>query len=139
ENSARSAVVNIPPGPLIISGVTLKELIMYASGAPGFEVAGGRQWVSTARWNFRVETEPVIMPTEQYQQVLWRVLEDRFQLSAHRENKVMPIYEMTVASTGSKLRPDPDLDARGPLIRDGIGSIHLRNSSLEAFAHRLSL
>src|SRR5437667_12851970 len=73
ENSARSAVVNIPPGPLIISGVTLKELIMYASGAPGFEVAGGRQWVSTARWNFRVEPETVLMRTEQYQHVLWRV------------------------------------------------------------------
>jgi uncharacterized protein (TIGR03435 family) len=79
------------------------------------------------------------MPTEQYGQVLLRALEDRFQLRAHRENKLLPVYELAVASTGSKLRPDEGLDARGPVIKYGLGSIHLRNTSLDAFANRLSL
>jgi uncharacterized protein (TIGR03435 family) len=44
-----------------------------------------------------------------------------------------------MVSRGPNLRDDPWLDARGPLIRDGAGSIHLRNSSLKDFAARLAL
>lgn len=79
------------------------------------------------------------MPTDQYRQVLLRSLEDCFQLRSHRETRVVPIYELTMTGTGSNLHPDSGPDARGPLIKDGIGSIHLRNSSLEEFADRLSL
>lgn len=131
--------MSIPPSPLVLSAFTLRELIARAYGAPTFQVIGGPEWVDTNRWNVRLETEPVIMPTEQHRQVLLRALEDRFQLRAHRENKVMPVYELAGGGTGSKLRPDPFLDARGPVIRSGTGSIHRRNTSLDEFAKLLSL
>ena len=133
------AVMNVPPGPLTLRGVTLKKLVMDAYGVPGFQVMGGPSWISAERWDFRLQVEPVIMPTDQYRKVLLKSLEECFQLRAHRETKVLPIYELTVASKGPNLRDDPWLDARGPLIKDEVGSIQLRNSSLEEFAHRLSL
>ncbi|MCU1262232.1 MAG: peptidase BlaR1 [Bryobacterales bacterium] len=139
ESNARPALVSIPPSPLVLRAFTLQELIARAYGAPSFQVIRGPEWVDTNRWNFRLETEPVIMPTEQHRQVLLRALEDRFQLRAHRENKVMPVYELAVTGTVSKLRPDPFLDARGPMIRSGIGSIHRRNTSVDEFAKLLSL
>ena len=133
------AVLNIPPGPLMLRGVTLKQLIMDAYGIPGFQVTGGPPWVTTERWDFRLVAEPVIMRTDQYRQVLLRSLEDCFHLRAHRETRVVPIYELTMTGTGPNMYPDQDLDARGPVIKDGTGSIHLRNSSLKEFADRLSL
>ena len=139
ENNARPALVGIPPSPWIVTGVTLQALIVHANGTPGFQVIGGPDWVSTDRWNVRLETEPVLLSSEQRAQVLLRAIEDRFQLKAHREIKVLPVYELAVSSTGSKLRPNPWLDARGPVIKYGIGSIHLRNTFLDTFAQRLSL
>ena len=81
----------------------------------------------------------MIMSPDHYRQTLLSLLEDGFQLRAHRETKVIPVYELAVVSTGSKLHPDEALDARGPFITNEIGSIHLRNSSLEMFAKSLSL
>ena len=133
------AVLNVPPGPLTLRGVRLKKLVMDAYGMPGFQVMEGPAWISTERWDFRLQVEPVIMPTEQYRKVLLKSLEDCFRLRAHRETKVVPIYELTVAGTGANLRDDPSLDARGPLIKDDVGSIHLRNSPPEEFARRLSV
>ena len=130
----------LQPGPLRLRNVTLKKMIMLAYDIPGFELAVAPPWVSTDRWDVQAQADgPAIIPLDQYRQMLLRLLEARFQLRAHRETKEIEIYELVVASTGLKLRPDPWLDARGPFIKDEIGSIHLRNSSLDAFAKRLSL
>jgi uncharacterized protein (TIGR03435 family) len=132
-------VLNSPPGPLMMRGVTLKKLITDAFGLPGFQVTDGPPWVNTERWDFRLQTVAPIMPIEQYRQVLLRSLNDCFQLMAHRETRVAPVYELTMTGPGPNIRPDPDLDARGPVIKNGSGSIHLRNSSLAEFANLLSL
>ena len=80
ETNARPALANVPPGPLVLKAVTLKELIAHAYAAPSFQVIGGPEWVDTDRWDFRLETEPPLMPTERYGQVVLRALEDRFGL-----------------------------------------------------------
>lgn len=133
------AVLNIPPGPLTLRGVTLKKLVMDAYGMPGFQVTGGPSWVNTARWDFRLLTEPTIMPLEKHRQTLLRSLEDCFQLVAHRETKVVPVYELTMTGTGPNFHPDPYLDARGPMIENGSGSIRLRNSSMAEIADLLAV
>jgi uncharacterized protein (TIGR03435 family) len=52
----------------------------------------------------------------------------------------MPVYELTVvAVAGSRLRPDPYLDDRGPVIKSEIGSIHRRNTSVDELAKLLGL
>jgi uncharacterized protein (TIGR03435 family) len=136
---------SIPPGPLKYGGVTLKKLIMDAfikdaCGAPCFHLAGGPRWVSTDRWDLEAhEDGPIIWSTDHRRQMLLRLLEDRFHLRFHRETKVIPIYELAVASTGSKLRPDPFLQDIGPVLNNAIGSMVLINSSLELFAKLLSL
>ena len=113
---------------------------MLAYDIPVFGLAAASPWLSVDRWDVHAQANgPAVIPLDQYRLMLVRLLEGRFQLRVHRETRVMPIYELSMASTRSKLRPDPDLDARGPLIKAGTGSIHLRNSSLEKFAKLLSL
>ena len=140
KDNAPFAFLGVPLGPIKYRAVTLKRLIMDAYGMPGFRVTGGPEWVSTGRWDFEARADgPVVMSMGQYRKTLLNLLEDCFQLRAHRETKVMPVYELTMASRGPNLREDSGLDARGPLIRDDAGAIHLRNSSMLEFAQRLSL
>ncbi|HET8546394.1 MAG TPA: TIGR03435 family protein [Bryobacteraceae bacterium] len=139
DSNARRRSVNIPPGPWGVNGITLKELVMAAHRVPEFLVTGGPAWASTERWDFRLEFEPAGDWARQFGQILMKALEDRFQLKSHREKIVMPVYELTLAGTGLRLRPDPHLDARGEVIQLRRGVLHLRNTSLESFATRLSL
>jgi uncharacterized protein (TIGR03435 family) len=42
------------------------------------------------------------------------LLEDRFKLKIHRENRVVPVYELTVAKGGPKLQPHREGSCPGP-------------------------
>jgi uncharacterized protein (TIGR03435 family) len=96
--------------------------------------------VSTDRWDFEAQTDtPAPLATEIRRQMLLTLLEDCFRLRAHRETKARPIYELTMVSRGPNLHEDTGLEARGPVIKNGPGSIQLNNSSMEEFAQRLSL
>lgn len=138
SDNDRFALLNMPPGPLKFRAVTLKKLIMDGYGVPGFQVTGGLRWVSTDRWDFEAQTDtPAPMATEVRRQMLVKLLEDCFRLRARRETRNMPIYELTMVRRGPNLLEDPWLDARGPLIKNGPGTIHLRNISLKDFANLL--
>ncbi len=52
-------------------------------------------------------------------QALQVLLEDRFRLRFHREPKSMPLYKLTVAKTGSKLRMGEDLPENTPPGSEG--------------------
>lgn len=139
ETDGPSGIASIPPSPLVLRGFTLEGLIAFAHGGSRFEVIEGPSWVRTDRWNLRLEVEPPIMPTEQYGRILFTALQDRFALTTHRESKVRPVYDLTLADTGSRLEPDPYLLAADPERKSVNGSIHLRNTSVDMFAGLLSL
>jgi uncharacterized protein (TIGR03435 family) len=138
ETDGLPGIVRIPPGPLILRGVTLKELISRAYGQTSLPVIGGPGWMNTDRWNFRLDIEPPIMDNKQYEQLMLKALEDRFALKLHQEKKVVPVYAVRATSTGSTLVSDPYLVAADPGKRFENGSIRLRNISLETFANLLS-
>ena len=53
-----------------------------------------------------VEVRQIASRTPTFQMVmLQRMLTDRFQLKVHYEQRVMPLYEMTVAKGGVKMKP----------------------------------
>jgi uncharacterized protein (TIGR03435 family) len=140
KDTAPFAYLGIPPGPIKYKGATLKRLIMDANGVRGFQIMGGPRWVTTDRWDFEARADgPVVMSMEAHRQTLLRLLENSFQLRAHRETKVMPLYELTRVRGGPNLREDAGLDARGPVIKNEPGSVRFRNTTMEEFAARLSL
>src|SRR5262249_13111719 len=106
----------------------------------GYQVTGTPPWVTTDRWDFEARANgPVVMSMDSWRQTLLSLVENCFQLRAHRETRTMPIYELTKVGTGPNLREDTGFDARGPVIKDESGSIRLRNTTMEEFAKRLSL
>ena len=79
--------------------------------------------------------------------LLRRLLADRFRLSVRRETREMPVYALTVAKGGPKLKPSsaPEMDGSTPLIPAHAGGIeaetgHLifNNESMSEFAWALS-
>jgi bla regulator protein blaR1 len=123
------------------TGVTLKMLIMYAYGAPAaFQVYGGPSWIGTERWDIQAKADGETPPRDRFLQMLRALLEDRFQLNVRRDTKEMPVYELVVAKSGSKLAlhsgdpPKPE-----DRLRMGFGSMRFQDSGLGLLAYQLSL
>jgi len=67
-------------------------------------------WASTDKFDIAAKI-PAGVNTDQIPEMLQALLEDRFQLKAHRETKEFPVYALVPAKGGLKiaaLPPDPD-------------------------------
>ncbi len=100
---------------------------------------GGPNWLTTDRWNIEAKAEEVNIPTQTgpldpnipdvMSLRLQALLDDRFQLKLHKETRELPIYVLSVAKGGIKLRsvqpPTPRLPGQMPVngrpLSGGIG------------------
>jgi uncharacterized protein (TIGR03435 family) len=64
----------------------------------------GLEWLDSARFDV-VAKIPPNTPPGQVPLMLQNLLAERFKLTAHREQKVMPVYAMVVGKNGPKLKP----------------------------------
>jgi len=127
-------VVSIKPsaplgtgGPLRIGGTqgdrftmnnaTLRLLLQMAYQQPGntslsgqLQVVGGPLWMDSERYDVQAKTDCSggTLPRERLQLMVQSLLEDRFQLKAHRETRELPIYNLVVTKDGPKLRRAAD-------------------------------
>jgi uncharacterized protein (TIGR03435 family) len=79
-------------------------------------------------------------PMEQWKQMqlmLQAMLADRFALKAHRETKDLPIYELTVAKGGSKMKQTAP-DTSGGNANYASGKVTAHEISIESLAANLS-
>lgn len=81
-------------------------------------ISGGPSWVDSNRWDILAKTPGEARPNlEEQMSMLRRLLSERFQLVFHREPKELPIYTLTVAKGGPKLKEStlsPDASPEGP-------------------------
>jgi uncharacterized protein (TIGR03435 family) len=117
--------VVIKPAPW---GQSVKKLVTYAYGVYDFQIVGGPEWASTDLWDIQSKVEdandhapePLIVYATQpdpFSLMVQSILEDRFQLKAHREVRQLPVYELVVAQGGPKIRLADDqtpLDPTAP-------------------------
>jgi uncharacterized protein (TIGR03435 family) len=100
-----------PGGALTVTGVTLKMLIMFAYGVAAYQISGAPSWVGVERWDIEAKTDGVQgrLPPDQFNALLRRLIEDRFQLKSRRKTKKMPVYDLVVTKGGSsqgRIRPN---------------------------------
>lgn len=113
------------PGRFFVPCVTTEQLIYLAYAASGAredehlindglggpsddkKVRGGPDWVHSLRDKYQIEAtatgateRTVLMGT-----MLRTLLEERFQLKSHRETEDLPMFALTVAKGGFKLKP----------------------------------
>lgn len=84
---------------------TLEALLALGFDVNPRAISGGPEWVRTQKFAIVAVTPGDVVPTRLEQMRMLRaMLVERFGLKFHRQEKVMEIYELTVAKDGPKLK-----------------------------------
>ena len=109
-----ATIQNTVGGRFVARGVPLRPLMTYAYSVRNFQILGGPAWIGSDRWDIEAKAEEgsIATPTGRPDPTgadamairLQSLLEDRFQLRVHRETRELPIYELTIAKSGLKMK-----------------------------------
>ena len=92
------------PGRFAAINVPAALLVRFAYGLEDFEIAGAPRWLESERYDI-IASAGGAATLEQKRAMLRQVLEDRFKLSAHTEQRQLPIYALAMARDDGRLGP----------------------------------
>ncbi len=132
------------PGGQRYRGTNL-PLSLYISSAyriKADQLVGAPGWVDTDRFDIEAQAEKP-SSLEQHHLMMQSLLAERFHLKSHFETKEMPVYALTVESSGPKLTVHDAANSGEPWIEQGRDKpFHARwtatAASMELFAFRLA-
>ncbi len=121
--------IRVTPGRIEGTNATVDQYICAAFGLRSYQLEGLPAWAKTSRYDVVAKMadgeERGKTNADQSKALSVRLLaliEERFQLEFHRENKALPAYDLMVAKNGLKLTPaDPNEPHPGTLAQ-GAGS-----------------
>jgi uncharacterized protein (TIGR03435 family) len=90
------------PGMLHCVNYSMSNLLVYAYSIKSYQLTGPG-WMDSERYEI-VAKVPAGVTKEQVRLMMRSLLAERFHLVIHHEQKEMPIYDLTVAKGGSKLK-----------------------------------
>lgn len=120
-------------------GFTLKDLIAYAYDVDSRQIIGGPNWSQSERYDIvGKQGKAGPLSPDLGKLMLRTLLSDRFQLKIHRDIREMPVYVMTVAAGGLKMKPRTEGDggAPGGMPIEG-ARIPGRNTTIQFLAYGL--
>ena len=88
-----------------IGAFTLTQLISAAYKVKAFQITGP-DWMKTTRFDIMAKI-PDGVSKDQVPEMLRALLEERFKLTVHHDNKELPAYGLMVGKNGTKLTPSP--------------------------------
>ncbi|HEY3836984.1 MAG TPA: TIGR03435 family protein [Bryobacteraceae bacterium] len=96
----------------------LKTLLAAAYNLSPKAISGGPGWVETEHFDINARPQGMLHPdTDQQMTMLRKLIDDRFKIKFHREPRELPVYALTVAKGGPKLKPAAETpEGRQPLI-----------------------
>ena len=90
----------------------LRYIILNAYGVKSFQLLGGPGWIESAHYDIDAKASDQANPGD-LRRMLLTLLEERFQLQAHRETRQLPVYELSAAKSGLKLPPPKQANCAG--------------------------
>jgi uncharacterized protein (TIGR03435 family) len=128
------------PGVVDARNVTLQRCIIGAYSVGPHQVVGGPDWVYTDRFDILAKADQPIDSDDVLNQMLQNLLADRFQLTLHRETKVLPAYVLEVDKRGSKMeKADPGESVTNTSTSNtGRVKIDIKRTGMDAFAQILA-
>jgi uncharacterized protein (TIGR03435 family) len=125
-------------------GFTLHGLVAAAYDLTPRAISGGPAWTDSDRYDILASTPGDLQPNlDEQMAMLRKLLADRFQLTFHREPKELPIFALTVAKGGPKLKPSTAPSGDLPYLINTVypeekGGVHIllpaRNTTITQFA-----
>jgi uncharacterized protein (TIGR03435 family) len=103
----RSGGLQTTPGKLTVTCLSVRFLIQVAyapSPDASVPISGGPAWIDSDPYDIEAKAENNPSREAMTGPMLQALLASRFQLSIRRESKEVPVYDLTVAKGGSKLR-----------------------------------
>lgn len=104
------------PGRIRYTGATLQALLARAYNVRSFQISGPA-WLDTERYEL-IATLPPGTDSEKLRAMLQKLLVGRFHVSLHRERKELPVYNLTIAKNGPKLKPPQTVTAHESGVDD---------------------
>ena len=132
--------------------VTLNMLIRRAYNVQDFQIVGGPGWLNSEDYDIEARADVNATEKEINGSMLQALLEERFKLVSHRETRELPLYLLTTANSGPKLKaascqtrePNTPL-APGQRQSDfcgfggiGNGTLRMTSTTMEAFTDLLT-
>jgi uncharacterized protein (TIGR03435 family) len=127
----------------VVRNYTFKDLVSFSYDLPPRRISGGPAWTDIDLYNILAATPGQAPPNLKDQMAMVRsLLDGRFQFRYHREQRELPVYELTVAKNGLKLTPSTAPPDTQPLLVNRVfpGSrVQLpgRNVTMTEFASEL--
>ena len=126
-------------GQVEVRGLTLKSLIVAAYNFDDdSRVVGGEKWLDSDRFDITAKAAPTT-PVDTLRIMLRALLEERFGLKTHSEDRPVTVYALTLPKPGPKLKTS-DGSARSQCVRsasDGALNYVCSNTTMAQFAERL--
>jgi len=101
EGSRRERIDHTPAR-VTMRNVSMKSAIAWAYSVKGYQVTGPG-WLETERYDINGRAAGEV-PEDQLRLMVQSLLAERFKLTAHREEKVLPVYALVVGKGGPKFR-----------------------------------
>ena len=115
--------------------LSIRDLIQYTYNLPKSQILGGPDWLDSAIYDIEAKSGPEVdarlkgMPSDdaaQQKRVMVQELRaERFALTAHKETRLLPVYDLTLAKGGPKFRPST---RNGTTIDAVRAQIHVQGS-----------
>jgi uncharacterized protein (TIGR03435 family) len=118
----------------VCTNVTLKRCIVGSFHVGPGQVVGGPSWIDSEP--FHIEAKAAEAGEDAPLDAMMRaLLQERFHLTLHRENRNLQALVLEVAKSGPKLEKAPG----GEAVTDGShGRLTLQNTNMDGFAERLA-
>jgi uncharacterized protein (TIGR03435 family) len=84
---------------------SIRELVAFAYDVRLDQIVGPSSSIPSGKYDIQATTEGRMPGNQMAGRLLQALLEDRFKLVVHRETRQLPLYELTVAKSGLKLKP----------------------------------
>jgi uncharacterized protein (TIGR03435 family) len=145
KSESGSVSINTNDDSYSATNVSLKRLLEDAYGIKEDLVFGLPGWANSAHFDIKakiVEPDAEVLKKlsrKQRRSMIQQFLMDRFQLKAHTETKVLPLYEMVLVKDGPKFKesaPEGSPEDKSP---NGVGRGGVTVYNTELTAHAVSL
>jgi uncharacterized protein (TIGR03435 family) len=97
------------PGRIHYPYMTMKNILVNAYDVKTFQITGPA-WLDSERFDITA-TMPPDTTKEQFRAMLQNLLAERFKLTIHRDTKELPLYAITVAKNGLKMKETVEVPA----------------------------
>lgn len=99
-------LVNIEGEHYYARKVSALDLIKFAYRLQAKQILGLPSWANEKTYDISAVMQPEGRPSfDQLRIMLQKLLADRFKLAAHPDQRTLPVYVLTVAKGGSRLKP----------------------------------